>query len=84
MTILDASLGRAAFGAGKQDAYMRILNWEAIMTRRRGVSRLTRYIFHQVNMYSPLRSTTFAPRARPTPVIYGDNGNPKVALYPGR
>jgi hypothetical protein len=28
---------------GKQDAYSRILNWEAVMTMRRGKSRLIRY-----------------------------------------
>lgn len=31
------------FGAGRQSAYMRLLNWEATMTMRRGMSRLMRY-----------------------------------------
>jgi hypothetical protein len=44
MTKLDAPLAAGQFfGAGRQDAYMRILNWEATVSRRRTLSRLERY-----------------------------------------
>ena len=44
MPILDTPLTAPMTGlAGRQDAYMRILSWEATMTRRRNKSRLQRY-----------------------------------------
>ena len=44
MPILDTPITAPMSGlAGRQDAYMRILSWEATMTRRRNKSRLQRY-----------------------------------------
>jgi hypothetical protein len=46
MTILDTPAASAiSYGTGpdRNDSYHRILNWEAMMDRRRGMSRLQRY-----------------------------------------
>lgn len=44
MAVLDAPIAAGTVAvAGRQDAYTRILNWEAAMTISRGMSRLVRY-----------------------------------------